>query len=364
VQSEEGQPRDDPITPSLSLPSPPMSEEGQRMSGPSPGMSAVSRTRPIDHHKAHRLRRLIAYPLGTVQMARLLYEQAMAKERELEARDRELSEVRPLHSTHIPELHAYPSPQITLSVSTRAEDGSTLLCVPCRKRPVCVHGRRSCAPARCSRSRRLYRQSPPPLTPPVAPPFLLHSHDRPPPHLAPRTTGRRPQRNPRQARRAKSPGRSRHLGPPMQPRVARRRQWRQRAASPAPTGSVPSPPPQAPPLARGRRSGYTPLTPSYVRPNLTNYLSHALFAGPLLRALPLSPWLRPPRVTACPPTWTASSASAPLSAPPHPPQPRPVVVQGTSRRQTRQLGQGQAVPVQSSPPKRPPRKRLWKRPSR
>lgn len=58
VQSEEGQPRDDPITPSLSLPSPPMSEEGQRMSGPSPGMSAVSRTRPTDIHKAHRLRRL------------------------------------------------------------------------------------------------------------------------------------------------------------------------------------------------------------------------------------------------------------------------------------------------------------------
>jgi hypothetical protein len=52
VQSEEGQPRDDPITPSLSLPSPPVSEEGQRMSGPSPGMSAVSRTRPTDH-KAH-----------------------------------------------------------------------------------------------------------------------------------------------------------------------------------------------------------------------------------------------------------------------------------------------------------------------
>lgn len=66
VQSEDGQPRDDPITPSMSLPSPPMSEEGQRMSGPSPGMSAVSRTRPIDHHKALCFRRLTAGPLGTV----------------------------------------------------------------------------------------------------------------------------------------------------------------------------------------------------------------------------------------------------------------------------------------------------------
>lgn len=237
-----------------------------------------------------------------------------------------------------------------------------------------MHGRSSCAPAPCSRSRSLsHQQPPPPLTPPVAPPFLLLGHNRRPPHLAPRTTGRRPQRSPQQARRARSPGRSRHLGPPMQPRVARTRQWRQRAASPAPTRSAPSHLPQAPPPARGRRSACTHLNPraciAFTQPATRYkadrlYVSHAsFFAGPLLRAMPLSPWRRLPRVTACPPTWTASSASVPLSAPPRPPRPRPVPVQGTRRRpQTRQVGQ--AVPVQSSPPRRPPRKPLWKPPPR